>query len=267
VVVEPAARGLIVQTITAPGQVEPVEEAEIASQVVGRVVAVPVKEGDAVKKGDLLVKLDETDARARLDSALARWSGSARRSRRRRPTWRRPGRDATRSQRLVARGASSATEVADARSLLAKAMAATGMSRNELAESEAMRRTSQQDLERTEIRAPIDGVVAGLTVEVGEVVIAGTTNLPGTVMMSVCDLGRMRVRADVDETDVPLVRPGSRPASTCRPTRSCRSPAPSTASRRRARRRPRRGRRPPRSSASRPWCRSTAARRRPCARG
>jgi HlyD family secretion protein len=71
-----------------------------------------------------------------------------------------------------------------------------------------MRRTSQQDLERTEIRAPIDGVVAALDVEVGEVVIAGTTNLRGTVLMTICDLSRMRVRADVDESDVPLVRPG-----------------------------------------------------------
>ena len=73
---------------------------------------------------------------------------------------------------------------------------------------EAMRRTSQQDLDRTEIRAPIDGVVAGCEVEPGEVVIAGTTNLPGTVMMTVGDLSRMQVRAEVDETDVPLVRSG-----------------------------------------------------------
>ena len=64
--------GPIVQTITAPGAVEPVEEAEIASQIVGRVVAVNVKDGDPVKKGDLLVKLDDTDAKARLDSAQAR---------------------------------------------------------------------------------------------------------------------------------------------------------------------------------------------------
>jgi HlyD family secretion protein len=208
VAVEPPARGPIVQTITAPGQVEPVEEAEIASQIVGRVVAVPIKEGDAVKKGDLLVKLDDTDARARLDSALARIERLRAAIAQAGADLEKAGRDESRSQRLTARGVSSATELADARSALARAQAGAGMSRNELAESEAMRRTSQQDLERTEIRAPIDGVVAGLKVEVGEVVIAGTTNLPGTVMMSVCDLDRMRIRADVDETDVPLVRPG-----------------------------------------------------------
>jgi HlyD family secretion protein len=208
VAVEPPARGPIVQTITAPGQVEPVEEAEIASQIVGRVVAVPIEEGDAVKKGDLLVKLDDIDARARLDSALARIERLRAAIAQAGTELAKAERDATRFERLTVRGASSATELADARTALAKAQAALLISRNELAESEAMRRTSQQDLERTEIRAPIDGVVAGLTVEVGEVVIAGTTNLPGTVMMTVCDLDRMRVRADVDETDVPLVQAG-----------------------------------------------------------
>ncbi len=50
-------------------------------------------------------------------------------------------------------------------------------------------------------------MVADLDVEVGEVVIAGTTNLPGTVMMTIGDLSEMQVRAEVDETDVPMVRP------------------------------------------------------------
>ena len=61
VAIDSPARGPIVQTITAPGVVEPVEEAEIASQIVGRVVEVRVKDGDFVKKDDLLVKLDETN--------------------------------------------------------------------------------------------------------------------------------------------------------------------------------------------------------------
>ncbi len=51
-------------------------------------------------------------------------------------------------------------------------------------------------------------MVAGLSVDVGEVVIAGTTNLKGSVLMTVADPRRLRVRADIDETDVPLVRPG-----------------------------------------------------------
>ena len=208
VVAEAPSRGPIVQTITAPGAVEPVEEAEIASQLVARVVAVNVKDGDSVKKGDLLVKLDDLDARARLDSSQSRIDRLKAAIGQAEAELEKANRDVTRFGKLAGRGVSNPTELADARSLLAKALAVTEMSRHELSESEAMRRTSRQDLDRTEIRAPIDGVVAGVKVEVGEIVIAGTTNLPGTVLMTVADLNRMRVRADVDESDVPLVRPG-----------------------------------------------------------
>jgi HlyD family secretion protein len=208
VTVESPSRGEIVQTVTAPAKVEPVEEAEIASQIVGRVVKVNVKDGDSVKKGDLLVKLDETDARAQLDSALARIERYRAAINQSDADREKTQRDVARYDNLAGRGVASRTELADAKSLLAKARAALMMSQQELLDSEAQRRTSQQYLDRTEIRAPIDGVVAGLTIEVGEVVIAGTTNLPGTVMMTVGDLSRMRARANVDETDVPRVRPG-----------------------------------------------------------
>lgn len=208
VTIETPAKGSIVQTVTAPGIVEAVEEGKIASQIVGRVMEVRVKDGDAVKKGDLLVKLDETEARARLDSMGARIERLKASIAQAESDREKADRDVSRSSKLAGRGVATPTELADARSALARAEAGLLVSRNDLRESEAMRRTSQQDLDRTEIRAPIDGVVAGCEVEVGEVVIAGTTNLPGTVLMTIGDLSRMQVRAEVDETDVPLVKPG-----------------------------------------------------------
>lgn len=207
VVAEPPGRGPVVQTVTAPGTVELVEEAKIASQIVGRVVEVHVEDGDVVHRGELLVKIDDTDARARLESVdlrIRRLDAAIDQSLSEREKTRR---DLERVGQLVARGVTTPNELADARTLLTKADAVLLMSRHELAESQAMRTTSEEDLRRTEIRSPIDGVVAGVDVEVGEVVIAGTTNLPGTVMMTIGDLAHMRVRADVDETDVPLVRP------------------------------------------------------------
>lgn len=208
VVVEPPTRGAIVQTINAPGKVESVEEAEIASQLVGRIVAVNVKEGNVVKKGDVLVRIDPTDARARLDSARARIDRLRSAIDQADKDLEKAQRDANQSGKLANRGFNTPTELADAKTAVAKSQAAVRMSQHELVESEAMRRTSEQELQRTEIRSPIDGVVSGLNVEVGEVVIAGLTNLPGALLMTVSDLTRMRVRADVDETDVPLVRPG-----------------------------------------------------------
>ena len=206
--VEVPARGPIIQTVTAPGVIEPVEEADIASQIVGRVVEVRVKDGDMVKKGDLLVKLDETQAKAMLDSSSARIDRLKAAIAQAESDREKAERDMNRSLKLSTRNVATPTELADAKSALHRYEAALLVCRNELRESEAMRRTSQQDLDRTEIRAPIDGVVAGCEVEAGEVVIAGTTNLLGTVLMTVGDLSRMQARAEVDETDVPLVKPG-----------------------------------------------------------
>ena len=65
-------RSLIVQTVTAPGTIELIDEAKIASQTIGKVELVQVEKGDLVKTGDLLVKLDDEDAKARLESTEAR---------------------------------------------------------------------------------------------------------------------------------------------------------------------------------------------------
>lgn len=208
VIAEPASGGTIVETITAPGKIESVEEAEIASQIIGRVIEVKVKEGDAVKQGDVLVQIDQTEARARLDSAVARIARLQAAIAQAESDVQKAHRDANQSTKLAGRGFTTPTELADSRTTLAKAEAALAMSRNDLAESMAMRRTSEEEVQRTTIRAPIDGVVSGLNVDVGEIVIAGTTNLPGSVLMKVSDMNRMRVRADVDETDVLLVRSG-----------------------------------------------------------
>lgn len=214
VITEPPRRGTIIQTITAPGAVELVEEAQIASQIVGRVVEVSVQDGDLVKgprgdvPGDLLVRLDATDAEARLRSAVARIDRLKAAVEQATSELEKADRDLRRSRELAGRGVMTPTELADVRTTMAKAESALTMSRNEREEAEAMRTSAQQELDRTQIRAPIDGVVAGIDVEVGEVVIAGTTNLPGTVLMTIGNPARMRARADVDETDVTLVKPG-----------------------------------------------------------
>lgn len=206
--VERPARGLIVQTINAPGSVEAVEQVKIAPQVVGRVVAVHVEDGDSVEPGDLLVKLEDTDALARLKSAEARIERLKASIARAEADHAQVSRDELIHSRLVERGVTTPTELADSRSAVAKAIAAITMCRQELAENQALLSVSRQDLVRTEIRAPIRGVVSRLDVEVGEIVIAGTTNLPGSTLMTISDPTRLRVRADVDETDLPLVRPG-----------------------------------------------------------
>lgn len=206
--IEKPKRVEIVQTVTAPGTIELIEEAKIASQIMGQVEKVEVRKGDRVTKGDLLVKLDDEDAQARLDSTSARIDRLKAAIELSNADLAKALRDSKGYQQLSERGFSTPTEVRDGETTVAKMKAAVEMGEHELKESDALRRSSEQELERTEIRAPIDGTVIDLDVEVGEVVIAGTTNLPGTVLMTIGDMNRMRVRADVDETDVGLIQSG-----------------------------------------------------------
>jgi HlyD family secretion protein len=206
--VDTLSRGRIVRKVTAPGVVEPVEEVKIGSQILGKVVAVKVKDGDLVKADDLLVKLDDTDANARLLSAQARIDRIRASISQAEDDLAKANRDEAQHGRLAGRGYSTPTELADARTFVHKAEAALQMCRRELLENEALLKISLEEVRRTEIRAPIDGIVTDLSVRVGEVVIAGTINLPGTVMMTITDPSRMRVNADVEESDIPLVQPG-----------------------------------------------------------
>ena len=82
--------------------------------------------------------------------------------------------------------------------------------KQELIEAEARLASSRKDLARTVITSPMAGIVSSLKAKQGEVVITGTMNNPGTVIMSISDLSKMQVRTRVDEVDVPLVKKGQK---------------------------------------------------------
>jgi HlyD family secretion protein len=208
--VETPGRGAIVQTITAPGKVETKLEAEIASQLVGRVAQVLIKEGDHVKEHQALVTLEQFDAKARVDSALAHVNRADWAVKQSKNDLEKAQRDARQSGTLAGRGFSTPTELLDARTALTKAENAVQISHRESDESKAMLDTATRELDHTTIYSEIDGYVSGVNVDKGEVVIAGTINLPGSVLMTVSnlELENMRVRAEVDETDVTLVHQG-----------------------------------------------------------
>ncbi len=199
-------RSTIVQTITAPGIIELVDQADIAPEVMGQVTAVNADRGDRVKKGDILIELDDSDAQARMDSVDARIERLKTAINSAEADLEKAIRDSQGFESLAAKGFSTPTEVADAQTLLAKMTASLAMSRFDLKEAEASRKANVEAVKNTKIEAPMDGVVIDREVEEGEVVIAGTTNLPGSVLMTIGDVDKKQVRADVDETDVSLVK-------------------------------------------------------------
>jgi HlyD family secretion protein len=190
----PVAPARITRTIQAPGRVEADTEVKISAQVIGRIEKIPVKEGDTVKKDDLLVQIDRTQFEAdvhRLRASIEMTEADLEKSRR----------DFDRNRKMAT--AISRAELVDSETVLRKDQAHLGMAKQELARAE-------QDLRYTTIRSPVNGIVSQLLAKEGEVVVVGTMNTTGSVIMEISDPDSMVVRARVDENDVPLVRPGQK---------------------------------------------------------
>ncbi len=204
---EPEQRGII-RTVQAPGEVEACAEVDISSEVVAKILELPVEEGDWVEKGQLLCRLDDADYRARLLSAEANVAKLKALITQADADLEKAQRDYARQKEFIESDLTSEVEMANYRTLLIGAQAILEMRRQELVAAEAAWQSAREDLEKTVIRAPLSGVVAQLFAEQGEVVITGTMNNPGTRIMVISDLSKMQVLCRVDEADASLVEPG-----------------------------------------------------------
>jgi HlyD family secretion protein len=187
-------KGEIEEIVSAPGEIHAKEERKINAEVTAEVIKLYVEEGDWVKKGQILVKLDSTEQFAAYNRAIANVNAQRADLEFRKEQMKR-------KKELYDKGLISrenydniATEVELAQSNLENA-------RTELNRAKRM-------LERATIRSPIMGTVMEIDKEEGEVVVAGTINNPGSIILTVSDLANMEMVADVNESEIPLVSIG-----------------------------------------------------------
>lgn len=221
---EPAAVGTLVETVAAPGEIEPLTKVEISGEISARIEQLPVREGDEVKAGDVIVRLDDRELKAGLDSAQARRDGERSRLQSEQAsidgllkTLEFGKKSLVRQQALYDTGDVSRSALDDAQERVDDLEARVQSSMHEvsviessLAATEADIARANQALEKTIIRAPMDGVVTLLNAEVGEVVLVGTMNNPGTVILTVADLSRMLLNARAAESDIAKIAEGQR---------------------------------------------------------
>ena len=223
--------------VSTNGKIEPVSNFEAHAPVSTSVRRVFVKEGDSVKKGDLLVVLDDADARAQAaraqtqlraaqaDLSAAERGGTQEEVLSLEAQLVKAGTDRDSAQRnlealkkLEQQGAASAGEVREAENALARADAQLNFlrqkqtkrySKSELARVDAQRTEAQatydaaQDvLSKSNVRAPFDGIVYSLPAKQGGFVAAGD------ILLQLADLRKVLVRAFVDEPDVGRLAPG-----------------------------------------------------------
>jgi HlyD family secretion protein len=196
VTVEQVERGTLVAKVSGPGRVRAETTVQISSSVMGRIVELAVEEGDAVKKGQLLLTLDDVYYRSQVEQARARVERTA-------AELKVAERELSDADEQFARQLISEKEHADF-----QARAATYRQAHE--EAKAALRAAEDQLDKTVFYSPIDGVVTRLTVEEGENVVTGTMNAPGTVIMTLSDLSDMEVEVEIDETDIVDVEVGQR---------------------------------------------------------
>ncbi|MEE9131335.1 MAG: efflux RND transporter periplasmic adaptor subunit [Phycisphaerales bacterium] len=211
----------LVEVVSAPGEIEPFAKVDISAEVSARIVGLPFREGDEVRKGDVIVQLDDRDLQAALDSTKAR--RDAEQFRLQSEEARLTGsvsnlsfsrKELQRMQSLYGSGDVSRKSLDDAEQrvedLDASIEAAThtiSVIRSSLAASEADIARAEDGLNNTIVVAPMTGVITELNMEVGEQVL-GTFNNIGSRIMTIADLTRMILTADVAESDIAAVREG-----------------------------------------------------------
>lgn len=217
--VQDVSREQLIEVVSAPGEIEPNVKVDVSAEVSARIIALPFREGEAVKAGDVIIRLDAREFEARLESSMARrdaqrYQLQSEQSRIAGPM---SSLDNARSflqrqETLFSSGDISRQTLDDARnrvSELAAQVEAAKLSisvlESSLAAAEAEIDQAKKALDRTIMRSPIDGVITILNAEVGELVMVGTMNNPGTVIMTIADLGKMRLNARIAESDIARV--------------------------------------------------------------
>lgn len=196
VTVSEVTLGDLTSTVSAPGIVRPLTEVQISSSINGIVQKLMVKEGQEVKKGDLLLQIDPSEFRSQVRRAQAGLEVAQANLQQARSQWKR-------AEQLYKSNLISEQEYESAKTnhLLSQA---------QLKESKANLEQALEQLRKTRITSPIEGTVIKINIESGETVITGTLDNPGTKLMVIADMSRMEVESQVDEADIAKVKIGQK---------------------------------------------------------
>jgi len=215
VATEKAAIREVLETVSASGKIKPEVEVKISSEVSGEIVELPIKEGDVVKKGQLLCKVRPDILESGYKRAVASYNtqaasvgNSKQMLAQAQANFENSEAKYKRSKELFDNKVLTASEFDAAKADYAGAKATLEAAKQNvigssygLEQSQASVKEAQDNLAKTSIFSPVDGVVSKLSVEKGERVL-GTAQFAGTEIMTISDLSKMDVNVDVNENDI-----------------------------------------------------------------
>ncbi|MBZ4420822.1 efflux RND transporter periplasmic adaptor subunit [Myxococcus sp. RHSTA-1-4] len=201
-----ARKGTITRTITGAGKVQAATTVKISSSLSGDLVELLVKDGDPVKKGQVLGRIDKRLYEAAVKQALASQNASRADTQVAEVEAGRSAQELARVEELEKKGLASTAEVETARAAKNTADARVASAKQLLARNVAMVDQAQTDLAKTTLQSPIDGNVIELSREVGERVRG--SDLSEDVVMTIAALSAMEVKFEVGEHEVVHLKPG-----------------------------------------------------------
>ena len=197
-------------TVRASGWIQPRVAVDVQSDIMGRVTELNVTEGDAVKRGEVLLRIDPTQYEAAVERARAGVSQSLANEAQARASMLQAEQALKRARDMRATDSLliSSQQFEETQTQAEVQEALFEAARHGVQVSRAALREAEDQLAKSVIRAPIDGVVTRLNIEEGETAIVGTMNNPGSLLLTVSDLSAMEAIVQVDETDVPGIALG-----------------------------------------------------------
>ena len=197
----------IIETVAATGKIQPEVEVKLSSEVSGEIIELPIKEGQQVKKGDLLVSINPDLVQARLTQSQAGLQNIRAQLTQAEAGLSNSKLTYERNKALYEKGVISRADWEKTVTDYEVAQANVKSAYYNVQSAQSTVQQSRDNLSRTSIFAPRDGTISKLSVELGERVV-GTAQMAGTEIVRVANLNNMEVEVDVNETDIVKVNVG-----------------------------------------------------------
>jgi HlyD family secretion protein len=196
------AKRTIDSSVLASGSLAFREEVDLRPEVIGKVSAVPVEEGDHVKKDQVVVRIDPETFKAEVATQQANLSMAKIAIKQQKLTIKNLKHDWSRKKKLYSQKMIDTATYDTATNQLAIARAELASRKQALTQAKAQLAKAEEQLDRSVIRSPMNGIVTQVEVKPGETVIAGTTNIVGSALMTIADPSAMYADVRVDEADI-----------------------------------------------------------------
>jgi len=204
---EKVEKRTITQIVSATGTINPVYKVTISAEATGEIVSLPIKEGDYVKKGQVLVKIRPDNYEAQKNRAAAGLDQARSSLDVTKAQLDKVEADYKRTQDLAKKNLASTSDLETAKSNYLQTLGNLEAQKSMIVQAEASLRDAVVNLEKTTIFAPMDGVVTKLNIDLGQRVL-GSGYSPGTEVLTVSDLREIEATVDVDENDVVMIVKG-----------------------------------------------------------